>query len=97
MSCRSIAELSVCLVGALTCGMRITEGGVQENISQATSTDVHRLVGDVCEDDPVGVHTSVGCLLADHGLTIRWEAQQPQHALWYSFQHIAPARSEGGV
>ena len=80
-----------------TCSMRITQRRVQENISKATSANVHRLVGNISEDDSVGIDASIGRLLPDHGLTIWREAQQPQHALWYSFQHVAPARSETGM
>jgi len=55
----------------------ITEGGVQEDIPQTTAPDVHGLVGHISEDDPVGIHASVVSFLADHGLAIWREAQQP--------------------
>ena len=74
-----------------TCGVCVTQGGVQEDIPQATAPDVHGLVGHISEDDPVGIHASVVSLLADHGLPIWREAQQPQYAVRYTLQNVTPA------
>lgn len=69
----------------------ITQGRVQENIPQAAAADVHRLVCNVCEDDPVGIQPSIGSFPPNHGLAIWREAQQPQHAVRHSFEDVAPA------
>ena len=57
-----------------TCGVCVTEGGVQEDVSQAAAPDVDRFVGNVSEDDPIGVHPALDSLLSNHGLPIRREA-----------------------
>ena len=76
--------------------MGVTQGSVQENISKAAAPDVNWLVGYISEDDPVGIHSPVSSLLPDHGLAVWRKAQQPQHAVWYTLQNIAPALMDKG-
>ena len=63
--------------GVYTCSVGITERCVQENVSEATAPDVHRLVGNISEDDAVRIYTTHDSLLPNLGLTIRRKAQQP--------------------
>lgn len=61
----------------LTCGVCVTKRGVQKDVSETTSPDVHGFVGDVSEDDAAGIHAPHGSFLPDLGLTIWRESQQP--------------------
>lgn len=71
--------------------MSITQRSVQEDIAQATPPDMDRLVGDVSEDDAVGVHPPGVGLLPNHGLPVWRESQQPQNTVRHALQDITPA------
>jgi hypothetical protein len=59
--------------------MCIAKGSVQEHICKAAALDVHVFMGDISEDNARRFHALLRSFCADVGLTIGWEAQQPQH------------------
>lgn len=74
----------------LTCRVGVTQGGVQEDVSNAAAPDVDGLGRHVSEDDAIGVNAPGGCLGPYARLPVGRESQQPQNRLRHPPQNVAP-------
>lgn len=69
-------------------GVAITERRVKADISQLATSHMLLFWGNRGEDDAVGRQAHVLGILLDVGLTHSWEAQQPENAVWHTFQNL---------
>lgn len=69
-------------------GVTIAEGRVEAYISQLATPHMLLFRGNGREDDAARRQAHVLGILLDVGLTHSWEAQQPENAVWHTFQNL---------
>lgn len=66
----------------------ITERRVEADISQLATSNMLLFRGNRGEYDAAGRQAHALGILLDVGLTHSWEAQQPENAVWHTFQNL---------
>lgn len=71
-----------------TCGVAVTEGGVEAYVSQLASSDVLLLGSHVGKDNAARPDAKLLSLSQDVGLAVGREAQEPDHRLRDALQDL---------